>query len=179
MGGCALSCSPVRLNIGLLLCSQGAFSRYRQRASYLRLIRPTGRTTAVSCNSKHLSGMKLEDAHILGYSAPGQEKVSQHVYDDKELQNMRTKTPDVKESFESGREDDECMPNIWLPDGVLPGFKEACLDFFWVRRTAAISWSVANRSAVLSRNRAVVPESSRVGPCRTRGLFPSVSYRRG
>jgi isopenicillin N synthase-like dioxygenase len=23
------------------------------------------------------------------------------------------------------------MPNIWLPDGVLPGFKEACLDFFW------------------------------------------------
>jgi len=24
------------------------------------------------------------------------------------------------------------MPNIWLPDGVLPGFKEACLDFFWV-----------------------------------------------
>ena len=25
------------------------------------------------------------------------------------------------------------MPNIWLPDGVLPGFKEACLDFYWVR----------------------------------------------
>jgi len=24
------------------------------------------------------------------------------------------------------------MPNIWLPEGVLPGFKEACLDFFWV-----------------------------------------------
>jgi len=23
------------------------------------------------------------------------------------------------------------MPNIWLPDGVLPGFKETCLDFFW------------------------------------------------
>ncbi len=25
------------------------------------------------------------------------------------------------------------MPNIWLPDGILPGFKEACLDYFWVR----------------------------------------------
>jgi hypothetical protein len=25
------------------------------------------------------------------------------------------------------------MPNIWLPEEVLPGFKEACLDFFWVR----------------------------------------------
>lgn len=24
------------------------------------------------------------------------------------------------------------LPNIWLPEGVLPGFKEACLDFFWV-----------------------------------------------
>jgi len=24
------------------------------------------------------------------------------------------------------------MPNIWYPDDVLPGFKDACLDFFWV-----------------------------------------------
>ena len=24
------------------------------------------------------------------------------------------------------------MPNIWLPNGVLPGFNEACLSFFWV-----------------------------------------------
>ena len=76
--------------------------------------------------------MKLEDAHILGYSAPGQEKVSQHVYDDKELQNMRTKTPDVKESFECGWEENVGMPNIWLPEDVLPGFREACMDFYWV-----------------------------------------------
>jgi len=39
---------------------------------------------------------------------------------------------DIKESFEAGREDDPVMPNIWYPDGVLPGFKDACLDFFWV-----------------------------------------------
>jgi len=24
------------------------------------------------------------------------------------------------------------MPNIWLPEGILPGFKEACLEFYWV-----------------------------------------------
>jgi len=60
------------------------------------------------------------------------EKVSQHVYDKTELEAHRAKAPDVKESFESGRENDEVMPNIWLPDGVLPGFKEACLEFFWV-----------------------------------------------
>jgi hypothetical protein len=41
-------------------------------------------------------------------------------------------TGDVKESFECGREDDSLMPNIWLPEDVLPGFKEVCLDFYWV-----------------------------------------------
>jgi hypothetical protein len=39
---------------------------------------------------------------------------------------------DIKESFEAGPDDDLAMPNIWYPDGILPGFKEACLDFFWV-----------------------------------------------
>jgi hypothetical protein len=72
-----------------------------------------------------------------GYSAPGVEKVVQHVYDAEELAQSRGKAPDVKESFECGREECEEMPNIWLPEGVLPGFKEACLDFFWVCGTAA------------------------------------------
>lgn len=70
---------------------------------------------------------------LTGYSRPGAEKVTQHVYDAGELAKQRGKAPDAKESFESGREDDPAMPNIWPPDGVLPGFKEACLDFFWVR----------------------------------------------
>ena len=39
---------------------------------------------------------------------------------------------DIKESFEAGRADDPLMPNIWYPDGVLPGFQDACLDFFSV-----------------------------------------------
>jgi hypothetical protein len=60
------------------------------------------------------------------------EKVAKDVFDSEELQKLR-QIPDVKENFECGREDDPVMPNIWLPDGVLPGFKEACLDFYWVR----------------------------------------------
>ena len=40
--------------------------------------------------------------------------------------------PSMKESFECGSEDDVYMPNIWLPDGIFPGFKEACLSFYWV-----------------------------------------------
>lgn len=55
------------------------------------------------------------------------------VYDDKELiANARAKAPDVKESFECGWEENVGMPNIWLPEDVLPGFREACMDFYWV-----------------------------------------------
>ena len=61
------------------------------------------------------------------------EKVSQHIYDDNELKEVRAKAPDMKESFECGWEDYDIMPNIWLPEDVLPGFKEACMDFYWVR----------------------------------------------
>lgn len=58
----------------------------------------------------------------------------QHVYDDKELEDIRARAPDVKESFECGWDDARAtMPNIWLPHGILPGFKEACLDFYCVR----------------------------------------------
>ncbi|KAJ7443620.1 thymine dioxygenase [Mycena galericulata] len=70
--------------------------------------------------------------HHRGYSSPGQEKVIQHVYDPDAIAEQRVQAPDVKESFECGREDDEVMPNIWLPEGVLPGFKETCLEFFWL-----------------------------------------------
>jgi hypothetical protein len=74
---------------------------------------------------------------LLGYSAPGREKVVQHGYDAEELAQTHSKATDVKESFECGREESKAMPNIWLPEGILPGFKEACLDFFWVGGTSA------------------------------------------
>lgn len=60
------------------------------------------------------------------------EKITQHVYDHEELAKQRAKAPDAKENFECGPEDHPILHNIWLPEGVLPGFKETCLDFFWV-----------------------------------------------
>ncbi|KAI0822286.1 thymine dioxygenase [Trametes gibbosa] len=32
---------------------------------------------------------------------------------------------------ECGWEESVSMPNIWLPEHLLPGFKDACLDFYW------------------------------------------------
>ena len=78
---------------------------------------------------------------ILGYSAPGREKVY-HLKSDGDESDIRKNSgttnngvevqKDIKESFEVGREDDPVMPNIWFPDGVLPGFQGACMDFYWV-----------------------------------------------
>ncbi|KAK7455781.1 hypothetical protein VKT23_010812 [Stygiomarasmius scandens] len=84
-----------------------------------------------SLETKKLAPHPLEGTHHRGYSHVGMEKVSQHVYDPDEQKTLR-QVADMKESFESGREDDEVQPNIWLPEGILPGFKEACLDFFWI-----------------------------------------------
>ncbi|EMD39957.1 hypothetical protein CERSUDRAFT_112193 [Gelatoporia subvermispora B] len=77
--------------------------------------------------------------HHRGYSAPGVEKVTQHVYDSTELAKIRAKAPDVKESFECGRENSVVQPNIWLPDDALPGFRDICLDFFWACREAELN----------------------------------------
>ncbi|TFK37210.1 thymine dioxygenase [Crucibulum laeve] len=88
---------------------------------------------------KQLAPHPPSGTHHRGYSAPGVEKVVQHIYDSTEVAQNRAKAPDVKESFESGREDDEAMPNIWLPEGVLPGFKEACLDFYWKCREVELT----------------------------------------
>ena len=60
--------------------------------------------------------------HHRGYSGIGREKVSQNVFDRDAIQDLR-KTPDVKESFESGNVKDEFQPNIWLPEDKLPGFR--------------------------------------------------------
>lgn len=61
-------------------------------------------------------------SHHRGYSGLGVEKVSQNVFDEKEIEKLRG-VPDVKESFESGNVVDEAQPNIWLPEEELPGFR--------------------------------------------------------
>ncbi|KAH9476482.1 Proline hydroxylase buaE [Psilocybe cubensis] len=91
---------------------------------------------------KELAPHPPSGTHHRGYSAPGREKVKQLSESSRQLAHTRATNDvsnqaesgvirDIKESFECGREDNEEMPNIWFPDGVFPGFKEACLDFYW------------------------------------------------
>ncbi|KAM0746961.1 flavonol synthase/flavanone 3-hydroxylase [Meredithblackwellia eburnea MCA 4105] len=70
-----------------------------------------------------------------GYSGPGVEQVSQLVFDKEELLALRKKAPDFKESFDSGNEDNLNVPNIWLPDEDLPGFRAYATQFFRECRT--------------------------------------------
>lgn len=65
-----------------------------------------------------------------GYSAPGREKVSLLTSTD-EVDKVRQEAPDLKESFEIGREGEEGHPNLW-PDeeGELVGFKDFMIEFF-------------------------------------------------
>ncbi|EKM78967.1 hypothetical protein AGABI1DRAFT_114495 [Agaricus bisporus var. burnettii JB137-S8] len=68
-------------------------------------------------------------AHHRGYSAPGSEKIIR--YDDNEKESDPTiGRGGARETFDVGSENDEGMPNIWLPEETLPGFKRTCVEFF-------------------------------------------------
>ncbi|KFH48916.1 2-oxoglutarate-dependent dioxygenase-like protein [Hapsidospora chrysogenum ATCC 11550] len=67
-----------------------------------------------------------------GYSAPGREKVSQ-LKDQSEVDKVRSAAPDLKESFEIGREGVEGHPNQWPSEeagGKVEGFRADMLRFF-------------------------------------------------
>jgi isopenicillin N synthase-like dioxygenase len=65
-----------------------------------------------------------------GYSAPGREKVSQ-LTDVDEVEKARQAAPDLKESFEIGREGEAGYPNQWPTEQAeMTGFKETMLSFF-------------------------------------------------
>ena len=68
-----------------------------------------------------------------GYSWPGLEKVSNAMGDetDPDLSKTLRFIADVKESYEIGSQWNKDQPNIWLPDNVLPGFREFMQDFYW------------------------------------------------
>ncbi|KAL7623321.1 hypothetical protein AAE478_007002 [Parahypoxylon ruwenzoriense] len=68
-----------------------------------------------------------------GYSWPGLEKVSQDIIKDGDEAKAAEsrKIADFKESYEIGSEDSELQPNVWLPEGVLPGFREFMTGFYW------------------------------------------------
>ena len=65
-----------------------------------------------------------------GYSAPGREKVSQ-LKELSDVDKVRQAAPDLKESYEVGREGEPDHPNQW-PDekGSILGFKDDMLGFF-------------------------------------------------
>ncbi|KAI5263807.1 thymine dioxygenase [Aureobasidium subglaciale] len=75
-----------------------------------------------------------------GYSYPGLEKVSQ-VYgvdaDSEHVGKALREVKDCKESYEIGSEDNSFMPNVWLPEDVLPGFRDFGLSFYWKCNTVA------------------------------------------
>ncbi|KAJ6446489.1 thymine dioxygenase [Purpureocillium lavendulum] len=64
-----------------------------------------------------------------GYSSPGREKVST-LLDSADIEKVRAAAPDLKESFEIGRESDPHFANPWPADeGRLNGFRADMLDF--------------------------------------------------
>lgn len=78
---------------------------------------------------KDLAPHPPEGWYHRGYSGVGREKVVQMVYDKDSIAELR-KAPDFKESFELGREDDTHTPNIWIPDEILPGFREFMVSYY-------------------------------------------------
>ncbi|RYO93106.1 hypothetical protein DL764_008027 [Monosporascus ibericus] len=64
-----------------------------------------------------------------GYSALGREKTTK-LADIEEVKKLRDAVPDLKESFEIGREGVEGHPNHWPEEtGELVGFKETMMEF--------------------------------------------------
>lgn len=66
-----------------------------------------------------------------GYSHPGLEKVSQYASGEEKIGEQLREIPDCKESYEIGSEANKEQPNVWLPEGTLPGFKNATTAFYW------------------------------------------------
>ncbi|KAL5359594.1 hypothetical protein BJX96DRAFT_148735 [Aspergillus floccosus] len=68
-----------------------------------------------------------------GYSWPGLEKVSQTLStgDDEETRKKLREIPDAKEVFDIGSEHNTDQPNQWIPDDVLPGFRDFMTNFYW------------------------------------------------
>lgn len=55
-----------------------------------------------------------------------------------DIQNKPAITPDFKESYEMGREDDNVLTNIWLPEPTLPGFRAFFNGFYWKCRAVEL-----------------------------------------
>lgn len=92
-----------------------------------------------------------------GYSWPGLEKVSNLMGDEddadmakkeRQITDVKVPTPfqshhtnstepSLQESYEIGSESNTDQPNVWLPEHVLPGFREFTTEFYWECHEAA------------------------------------------
>ncbi len=97
---------------------------------------------------------------------------------------MRNKEPDLIENFSCGHDESVLGKNIWLPEGVLPGFNEACQDFYWVggqpEGTPNQWYCALTPQLVLAevlRGRDFYPESGRSRSGNTGGPSGEVSFR--
>ena len=76
-----------------------------------------------------------------GYCQPGMEKAytnSELKTDSTEIRDERAQIVDFKEHYEIGSEEDENQNNIWLPEQVLPGFKEHCIKLYKELHSVAV-----------------------------------------
>lgn len=103
-------------------------------------IDPATRKHVFDTSAKFFHGLTMDEKLALGwttpeanrgYSAPGREKVTQ-LTDLDEVAKLKQGNPDIKESFEIGREGEEDHPNQWpveAPGSAVDGFKQTMLAF--------------------------------------------------
>ncbi|CAK9782715.1 unnamed protein product [Cutaneotrichosporon oleaginosum] len=69
-----------------------------------------------------------------GYSGVGVEQVSQMVFDEARLHELRGKGADFKESFDMGSDHSPRCQNVWIEEHYLPGFRAGCEHFMSIGR---------------------------------------------
>ncbi|KAL9081098.1 MAG: hypothetical protein Q9157_000303 [Trypethelium eluteriae] len=69
-----------------------------------------------------------------GYSAPGREKAFSRddiLTNSEAMARAKRRIRDIHETYECGDESNSVQTNIWLPEDVLPGFRDFSMKLFW------------------------------------------------
>jgi len=129
--------SPEAAEIGTQLveaCREFGFAYFRNteipQAEVESMFEWSRKLFSLPIETKMLAPHPKEGWKHRGYSAVGREQASQMVFDPSELAAIRKKAPDFKESFDAGRNNCPRLSNVWLPEEVLPGFRDAVSTFF-------------------------------------------------
>ncbi|OAX35366.1 flavonol synthase/flavanone 3-hydroxylase [Rhizopogon vinicolor AM-OR11-026] len=129
--------SPDAIEIGKQLvqaCQEVGFAYFRNtgipQAQVESMFEWSRKLFSLPIETKMLAPHPKEGWKHRGYSGVGREQVSQMVFDPSELAAIRKQTPDFKESFDVGRDNCPRVSNVWLPEEVLPGFRDAASAFY-------------------------------------------------